>query len=204
MYSGNHSPVHPLDTLLAAARQLAPDPDIVFCFAGEGSEWRKIVEKQRGESRGQRMANIVCLPYQPLDQLSASLSAADLHVVVMGDSMVGLVHPCKVYNILSVGAPVLYIGPEPSHVTEILARVGKRQLWGAAANGDVQQVISHIQRIRQAGLTRAGTEFGQLTAEFPKERCLARLVGVLERGEGRGGGSWGRGDGRWEGRRTED
>ena len=42
MYSGNHSPCHPLDTMLAAARQLAADPGIVFCFVGGGSEWRKI------------------------------------------------------------------------------------------------------------------------------------------------------------------
>ena len=51
MYSGNHSPVHPLDTLLAAAGQLASDPDIVFCFVGGGSEWRKI--KEKAESRKQ-------------------------------------------------------------------------------------------------------------------------------------------------------
>src|ERR1035437_8148416 len=42
MCSGNHSACHPLETLLAAARQLAVDPGIVFCFVGGGSEWRKI------------------------------------------------------------------------------------------------------------------------------------------------------------------
>src|SRR5206468_1545889 len=44
MYSGNHSPCHPLDTLLAAAGSLAHRKDIVFCFVGGGSEWRKIRE----------------------------------------------------------------------------------------------------------------------------------------------------------------
>ena len=28
-------------------------------------------------------------------------------------------HPCKIYNILQVGSPVLYIGPVPSHISEI-------------------------------------------------------------------------------------
>jgi len=52
MYSGNHSPCHPLDTLLAAAQQLAQDPEIVFCFVGGGSEWRKIKEKtEDGEQK---------------------------------------------------------------------------------------------------------------------------------------------------------
>jgi glycosyltransferase involved in cell wall biosynthesis len=223
MYSGNHSPCHPLETLLAAARRLAADPGIVFCFVGGGSEWRKIREnaesrkqkveiggqraedggqkaeagenaesrKQKAEIGGQKaeagtatphfsFSNIQGLPYQPLNQLSASLSAADLHVVVMGDAFVGLVHPCKIYNILSVGAPVLYIGPEPSHVTEILARAGGQQLWGAAANGEVQEVVTHIQRIRQAALARSGIEFGQLAAEYSRDKLLSKLVALLE------------------------
>jgi hypothetical protein len=108
MYSGNHSPCHPLDTLLNAARVL---PGISFCFVGGGSEQAKVREAG--------LSNVKCLPYQPLNELSNSLSAADLHVVVMGDEFVGIVHPCKVYNILSVGAPVLYVGPEPSHITDI-------------------------------------------------------------------------------------
>src|SRR5262249_9204014 len=94
MYSGNHSPCHPLDTVLEAARQLASDSAIPFCFVGGGSEMAKVKEFAGRHS----LDNVVCLPYQPLEHLSASLSAADLHLVVMGDAFVGLVHPCKIYN----------------------------------------------------------------------------------------------------------
>jgi glycosyltransferase involved in cell wall biosynthesis len=119
MYSGNHSPCHPLDTLLDAALKLKAREEITFCFVGGGSEQAKVKEfVQRHE-----LSNVKCLPYQPLSELSHSLSAADLHVVVMGESFVGIVHPCKVYNILSVGAPVLYIGPTPSHVTDIASEL---------------------------------------------------------------------------------
>ena len=117
MYSGNHSPCHPLDTLLDAARALKEKSEIVFCFVGGGSEQAKVREAG--------LSNVQCLPYQPLNELSNSLSAADLHVVVMGEKFVGIVHPCKVYNILSIGAPVLYIGPEPSHVTDIASQHGQ-------------------------------------------------------------------------------
>src|SRR5258708_2862229 len=93
----------------------------MICFIGGGSEWRKIKEQIAAEQNRERSArNIVCLPYRPLAQLSASLSSADLHVVVMGEPFVGLVHPCKIYNILRIGGPLLYIGPRPSHITEIL------------------------------------------------------------------------------------
>ncbi len=118
MYSGNHSPCHPLDTLLDAALALNTPSEIVFCFIGGGSEQLKV--REFASRHG--LENVKCLPYQPLNELSSSLSAADLHVVVMGEEFVGIVHPCKVYNIMSVGAPVLYIGPQPSHVTDIASQ----------------------------------------------------------------------------------
>jgi colanic acid biosynthesis glycosyl transferase WcaI len=208
MYSGNHSPCHPLETLLAAARHLAADPGIVFCFIGGGSEWREMAEKQKAEGiqqktehenpRGEEGAessdgrlplstlgfsNIICLPYQPLDELAASLSAADLHVVVMGDAFVGLVHPCKIYNILSVAAPVLCIGPRPSHLSELLEAVNPDYPCAAVAHGEVDRVVQHIQRARrQSRPVRRQTPI-RGPSFFSKEILLPRLVAELESGQ---------------------
>jgi glycosyltransferase involved in cell wall biosynthesis len=162
MYSGNHSPCHPLDTLLGAARALKEEPEIVFCFVGGGSEQAKVRESGLG--------NMKCLPYQPLSELSKSLSAADLHVVVMGEKFVGIVHPCKVYNILSIGAPVLYIGPEPSHVTDIASQHGE---FFFARHGDVDVVVSAIQ---QATALHERTP----VIAFAKEKLLSRLIALVE------------------------
>ena len=137
MYSGNHSPCHPLDTLLDAALALRADSEIVFFFIGGGSEQVKVREFVSCHE----LSNVKCLPYQPLRDLSNSLSAADLHVVVMGDKFVGIVHPCKVYNIMSVGAPVLYIGPASSHITDIASQHGKFFL---TRHGDVEDVGAAI------------------------------------------------------------
>ena len=138
MYSGNHSPCHPLDTLLDAALALRTRPEIVFCFVGGGSEQLKVGEfvVQHG------LNNIKCLPYQPLQDLSASLSAADLHVVVMGEPFVGIVHPCKVYNIMSIGVPALYIGPQPSHITDIASQ--QPHMFSLSRHGDVESVTTAI------------------------------------------------------------
>jgi glycosyltransferase involved in cell wall biosynthesis len=198
MYSGNHSPVHPLDTLLAAARQLAPDPGIVFCFIGGGSEWRKIREESaecgaRSAECGvgglstinYQLSNIFCLPYQPLEQLAGSLSAADLHVVVMGNEFVGLVHPCKIYNILSVAAPVLYIGPRPSHLSEILEGLGQEYPCAAAAQGEVGRVVQEIERVRRQAGVAGRQPPARVRAMFSKEVLLPRLIEELEAGLGK-------------------
>ena len=109
----------------------------MFCFIGGGSEQVKV--REFASHHG--LPNVKCLPYQPLSELSSSLSAADLHVVVMGEKFVGIVHPCKVYNIMLVGAPALYIGPQPSHITDIATQHGKFFL---TRHGDVEGVTAAI------------------------------------------------------------
>jgi hypothetical protein len=103
-----------------------------------------------------------------LDQLSSSLSAADLHVVVMGDAFVGIVHPCKIYNIMAVGAPALYIGPEPSHISDLTLEVTHK------IHGDVDGVVDAIVRA-----SRQPTRMTFETGIFRKERILPQLVNAL-------------------------
>jgi colanic acid biosynthesis glycosyl transferase WcaI len=195
MYSGNHSPCHPLDTLLDAARKLAPDPRFVFVFVGGGSEWRKIKEnkesrKPKAESEDQppisrlptaiTPANCVCLPYQPLDQLGASLSAADLHVVAMGEPFVGVVHPCKIYNLLGVGAPVLYLGPVPSHLSEILGELASR-VCTTVAHGEVDRCVGEILRLAAAPARGEAERYAAVARKFGQLTLLPCLVAELEK-----------------------
>ena len=64
--------------------------------------------------------NIRSLPYQPLEQIRFSLSAADVHVVSLGNEVVGIVHPCKVYGAMAVSRPILLLGPAPCHVSDLI------------------------------------------------------------------------------------
>ena len=168
MYSGNHSPCHPLDTLLTAALQLKARPDIVFCFVGGGSEQTKV----REFAAQHELPNVKCFPYQPLNELSHSLSAADLHVVVMGEAFVGIIHPCKIYNIMSVGAPTLYIGPETSHVTD-LAHTNYPLVF--TRHGDTDSVVAQILRAR----SQESPNREPLNA-FSKHTLLPELIDLLE------------------------
>jgi len=176
MYAGNHSPCHPLDSLVEAAHFLSGHKEIIFCFVGGGSEQGKV----QAFAALHNLENIHCLPYQPFDMLSATLSAADLHVVVMGNEFVGIVHPCKLYNILTTGSPFLYIGPKESHITEIAAQGGGRYRVYAATNGDVDSVVAYIEeeakRLPNAEQVRAP----EIAAIFSRKVLLPRLVKLLE------------------------
>jgi colanic acid biosynthesis glycosyl transferase WcaI len=144
MYSGNHSPANPLDTLLQAAVRFRDDPDIRFLFVGGG------IGKKAVESfiRDKGLANAICLPYQPLAELRHSLPAADVHVVSLGQEMVGIIHPCKIYGAMAIARPILYIGPRPSHITDLL---DDRPFGEQVMHGDVDGAVAAIGRLRSAG-----------------------------------------------------
>jgi len=175
MHSGNHSPCHPLNTLLEAAERLRAMPEIVFCFIGGGSEFGKV--RQFALSR--KLKNVVCLPYQPREQLSASLSAGDLHVVVMGDRFVGIVHPCKIYNVLRIGSPFLYIGPAESHVTDIMAAINSNRKACTSAHGEVDEVAQQITNAARQGLRRSERKMVAAADCFSTNQ-LAKMVQVVE------------------------
>ena len=174
MYSGNHSPCHPLETLLQAAERLADHEDIAFCFIGGGSEFRKVQERAR--DRGMR--NVLCLPYQPIERLSASLSAADLHVVVMGDKYVGIVHPCKIYNVLAANRAFLYIGPTESHVGDIIRQAVPEAY--ISAHGDVDGVVANILHAMRCGIT-VSPATAELGKRFSKELLIPQMICAIER-----------------------
>ena len=89
----------------------------------------------------------------------------------MGDAFVGIVHPCKIYNIMSVGGPALYIGPEPSHITDL----DYRGMF-FTHHGDVANAVSQILKIK----TRIRTNNFQPQTQFSKHTLLPELIDVLE------------------------
>jgi colanic acid biosynthesis glycosyl transferase WcaI len=176
MYSGNHSPCHPLTTVFEAARSLADRPDIVFCFVGGGSEFPTVTNFAAAHN----LSNIRCLPYQPLADLSASLSSADLHVVVMGDPLVGIVHTCKIYNIMCIGTPVLYIGPSKSHVMDIAA--GNGIPLASANHGEVDRVVARILANAQASPRVGVPDRGMVDRgrSFHQDQLVPRFADLVE------------------------
>jgi hypothetical protein len=184
MYSGNHSPCHPLNTLLQAAEQLAAHPAIVFCFVGGGSEFNKV----RGFAQEKRLGNIICLPYQPLDQLAASLSSADLHVVVMGEPFVGIIHPCKIYNILAIGLSYLIIGPLESHLSDIVRETRADGRARTVAHGQTEILVKHLRELAEVEITATGPKQSPIAARFSKAAQLPRMLETIESAAARADG----------------
>lgn len=178
MYSGNHALTSPLRTIVEAAIELQDDPRFVFVFVGGGAGKREV--------EAARARNIVSLPYQPLETLSESLGAADLHVVTMRDDMVGIVHPCKVYGALAAARPVLFVGPTVCHVTDLME---SGSLGWHVAHGDVAGAVAAI----RGAASLPEHEWGEMSrtarsvidARFSKGRLCSAFCDIVAGAETR-------------------
>jgi glycosyltransferase involved in cell wall biosynthesis len=177
MYSGNLSPVHPVTTVLEAARRMQQDPRFVFAFVGGGSG-RADIERFVATHA---LHNVCTLPYQPMSALRESLSAADVHLVAMGDAMVGIVHPCKIYGAMAVARPLLVLGPERCHLTEI---VREHQLGAHVQHGDVDGAERALRELADMpGDARAAMGMRGLAAvkaQYSKRTLCGRFCDLLE------------------------
>jgi colanic acid biosynthesis glycosyl transferase WcaI len=177
MYSGNHAIQHPLDTLLDAAAELESDPQLRFVFIGGGAGKAAVDARVAAGAR-----NLVSLPYQPLERVADSLAAADVHVVSMGNDMVGIVHPCKIYGAIAAGRPILFFGPQHSHVAELL-RDG--QCGYSVRHGDTLSSVTAIKALMSmsdASRQAINRKAAQLSTErFRRAELLNQFCNCLER-----------------------
>ncbi len=176
MYSGNHTPVNPIVTVLQAAEALRHRKDIVFMFVGGGGAKKEV---EAAIAAGAK--NIVSLPYQSIETLKYSLSAADLHVVTLGPSGVGIVHPCKIYGAMQVGRPILAVSLRPSHISELLDQC---DFGRQVEHGDVEGAVRAITELAdspptvRAAMGRRGKSLIEL--ELSKSILCGRLAEIIE------------------------
>lgn len=178
MYSGNHSPANPIKTLLDAAERMQDDDRLLVMSIGGGAGKNEV---EGLIAKG--VKNIRSLPYQPFDQIRFSLSAADVHVVSLGNDVVGIVHPCKVYGAMAVSRPILLLGPAPCHVSDLIEQY---KIGWQIEHGDVdgaQRVLLEIMDTAPAELQAMGDRAAGVVARLLSKQVLTqRFCDVLQRG----------------------
>lgn len=176
MYSGNHSVCHPLDTLLGAAKELKMDPSVVFIFIGGGERVKDVLRFKEEHN----LSNVLYFPYQQRSELKHSLSAADLHTVVMGDPFVGIVHPCKIYGILRIGRPFVYTGPRESTIGELISAAG---IGYQVNHGDIQELLDVIRRVRGFSPTEKTAiqkRASETASQYSRQKLSPQLADFIE------------------------
>jgi colanic acid biosynthesis glycosyl transferase WcaI len=176
MYSGNHSYIHPLDTFLQAILHFKYDPDFVFVFIGDGVRKKDVsnfVEQHQ-------LGNVVQLPYQPRNNIHNSLGSSDIQVVIMGESQVGYTHPNKIYGAMFMGKPVLYIGPDDSHVTDILRDIEGNILVGHNQAAELAEKLLSFKSDAENHIFNTGSRNRlKVTSDFDPLVLKTEMVRIL-------------------------
>jgi len=164
MYSGNLGLAHDFETLVKAA-DLLRGSDVRLVFAGEGPRLERLRQAMVP------FEHVSFLPPQPRMDLGAFLGAADVHLVTVRRGLSGLVVPSKVYGILAVGGPLLYVGPLDSDVAKLLQSSGAGV---SVKNGDAEKVAQTLRSL--AGDPTKLAAMGRSSQHLAKTFTLANAT----------------------------
>jgi len=136
-YSGNLGTAHDFATMMGAARRLRDDAGIRFEFIGRG----KHLEFIEQEIKDGELAQCRVQDYVPQAQLNESLNQADVCLVTLARGYEGLIVPSKIYGIMAVGKPALYIGPPFGEIPDLIRR---HSIGWVVEPGDENQLVKVI------------------------------------------------------------
>jgi hypothetical protein len=94
------------------------------------------------------------------------------------------VHPCKIYNILRLEIPFLFIGPQTSHVGDLMKRADCHDFpGGILPHGDVEGVTAFLESAVENRTTR-GSSGRQFMDSQGQDTLLPRFLSVVLDGLG--------------------
>jgi glycosyltransferase involved in cell wall biosynthesis len=172
LHAGNLGFYGAWDTLLAGARELAPD-GVGLVFVGDGAE------RPRLEAAAKEVPNARFLPFFPASKIPSVLAAADAHLITIKRGLEGVVVPSKMYGILAAGKPIVAVAPKECDVVAL----GKAKGFSVGADPDVPgQFVECVRRIMndRAGLSAMGAAGAAAAPEFERNAELQKLVRLLE------------------------
>ncbi len=121
MYSGNMGSCHEFRTLAGALKSLRGKGGSFFRTAlVGGGKGRHYLEEQLTSPEDRA----TFLPYQEREALCESLSAADAHLISLQPKYDGLLVPSKLYAIMAVARPVLFVGSRRNHIARVIEEAG--------------------------------------------------------------------------------
>lgn len=177
MYSGNLGLSQRLEHLIDAAGMLRDDPGIRFVFIGDGATKSSLVARVRDKG----LSNVTFLAYRPKEALAESLSAADVHVVVLDPALSGCMMPSKIYGILASGTAVLVAADERCELSRM---VGEHGIGRSVPFGDPVALAESIRWFRRSPSERQdmGRRARDVAVDRYDRRHVTPMFGDILRG----------------------
>lgn len=117
LYSGNMGKKQNLDIIIDVAEMFnSINQDMTFLMVGDGATKDRL-EK---EVLKRNISNIIFFPLQPIEDLGALLTIADIHLITQDKNLSDYVLPSKLTNILSAGGVSLIAANKETQLSKLV------------------------------------------------------------------------------------
>ncbi len=177
LYMGNAGFGHSFETVIEAAKQLEDEP-VAFLFIGGGEKWEWIEQAIIANN----LRNIHLFRYIPRGLIPSAMVVADIALITMNESALGVISPSKLHAYLAMSLPTLYIGPVGSNVDEAIESF---DAGASFRHGDVDGVVRFINELRtkpdrlQALRSNARRAFDDAFSDTQTLPVFDRILGQL-------------------------
>lgn len=175
LHAGNMGLKQGLDQVVDAARVAdARQMPVKFVLMGDGSQRRSL------EVRGRSIERLQFLPFQPEDEVSNVLEAADILLVSERATVIDMSLPSKLTSYFAAGRPIVAAVPADGSTAREIVRSGAGVI---VPTGDADDLTSAIARLGEdaelaATLGLAGRTYAE--AELDVDTARQRIDDLLE------------------------
>ena len=176
-YSGNLGRAHDWRTVLDAAKRMCDEAGLLFLVCGGGYGYERMREAVDAEGL---TGAFRFLPYQPLEDLDASLRLPDVHWFTLKERLTPFIYPSKFFGILQAGRPVVFVGGRDCE----LARLIRENRMGAVVSeGDPVRLADALLQLKEdASFRREAGQRARLLWEnrYQKEKEVDKWRSMLD------------------------
>lgn len=176
VYSGNFGLAHDADTFAQAIEQTRDAGDLCWLFIGAGKRFDELCTL----AAERRWPHFRSLPPRGRDVLNESLNLADVHLVSQLPAFTGVVVPSKLFGIMAIARPTVFVGPADAECARILA---EEDAGLVVRNGDVAGLLDAVSRLKgdPAMRDRIGRNARRaLERQYSRAIAVARLEAILQ------------------------
>jgi colanic acid biosynthesis glycosyl transferase WcaI len=176
LYSGNIGLGHDFETIIRSVHKLSGQMNLRVLFVGDGKGKKLLIELIAKLD----LNNFKFRSPVPVNRLPHLLALGDIHIVTQKLGTQGLIVPSKIYAILAVGRPTLFVGPQDCEPAIIL-RESRSGI--VVTPGDIDGTADNIRRLVSDHQLRR--TMGKLAREyyennFGRDRSLSRIIKTVE------------------------
>jgi len=141
LYSGNIGEKQNLPNLINVAEKMQVDyKNYIFLIIGDGASKKRLAE----DVKRRNISNIIFLPLQPIRNLGALLTMADIHLVIQHKNISDYVLPSKLTNILSAGGVSIISAKQNTQLSELVKKHEIGYLVKPDSESELYDAINHI------------------------------------------------------------